>query len=82
MSHHADLSAVAGVLRSHQTFLITSHARPDGDAIGSALGLMHLLESLGKQPSVAFADPIPVIYRTLPGRQPHHPHPPPPPPRK
>lgn len=62
--------AIAKILRiisDNETFFITSHARPDGDAIGSALGLMHLLDSMGKQVTVAFADRIPTMYRCLPG---------------
>jgi phosphoesterase RecJ-like protein len=62
--------AIARILRivcDNETFLITSHARPDGDAIGSALGLMHLIESIGKRATVAFADRIPTMYRCLPG---------------
>lgn len=65
------------LLREHEHFLLTSHARPDGDAIGSALGLMHLLEDMGKRVDVAFADPIPVIYHSLPGAERiHHTDPP------
>ena len=45
---------------------MTSHARPDGDAIGSALGMLHLLEGMGKSVTVAFADPIPSMYHCLP----------------
>jgi phosphoesterase RecJ-like protein len=62
--------AIARILRivcDNETFLITSHARPDGDAIGSALGFMHLVESMGKRVTVAFADRIPMMYRCLPG---------------
>jgi bifunctional oligoribonuclease and PAP phosphatase NrnA len=55
------------ILRNRETFLVTSHSRPDGDAIGSALGLLHLLESMGKRVTVAFADPIPSMYHCLPG---------------
>jgi phosphoesterase RecJ-like protein len=55
------------ILCEHESFLITSHARPDGDAIGSALALMHLLEPMGKRVTVAFADRIPTMYRCLPG---------------
>src|ERR1700761_1756802 len=55
------------ILADHESFLIKSHAPPDGDAIGSALGLMHLLESMGKRVTVAFADRIPTMYRCLPG---------------
>jgi phosphoesterase RecJ-like protein len=62
--------AIARILRifcDHESFFITSHARPDGDAIGSALGLMHMLESMGKSVTVSFADRIPTMYRCLPG---------------
>jgi len=64
LSYPAQLLAL---VREREHFLITSHARPDGDAIGSALGLMHLLDGLGKRVEVAFSDPIPAIYQTLPG---------------
>jgi phosphoesterase RecJ-like protein len=55
------------LLRERNSFLVTSHARPDGDAIGSALGLMHLLDAMGKQVTVAFADPIPPAFHCLSG---------------
>jgi phosphoesterase RecJ-like protein len=61
------IARILRILRDHETFLVTSHARPDGDAIGSALGLQHLLESIGKRVTVAFADPIPTMYQCLPG---------------
>ncbi len=57
------------LLREHKSFLVTSHARPDGDALGSALGAMHLLESMGKQVTVAFADPIPRPFTSLAGAE-------------
>lgn len=64
----ADATArILQIIADHESFLITSHARPDGDAIGSALGLMHLLEPMGKRVTVAFADRIPTMYRCLPG---------------
>ena len=69
MSDLEKIPALLQLIRERQRFLVTSHARPDGDAIGSALGMMHLLEGLGKQVDVAFADPVPVIYRTLPGAE-------------
>jgi len=61
------ISALLTLIRERQSFLITSHARPDGDAIGSAVGMMHLLDAMGKDVQVAFADPIPLIYGYLPG---------------
>ncbi len=59
-------AAVAAALRGRQSFLLTSHARPDGDAIGSCLAMALALQSLGKQTRVVLRDPVPLPYRTLP----------------
>lgn len=67
MSNINPISALLELLREPRSIVITSHARPDGDAIGSSLGLMHLLESMNKEVTVVFADPIPLIYQYLPG---------------
>ncbi|GAA3748641.1 DHH family phosphoesterase [Terriglobus aquaticus] len=63
----ADLSTMAAAILGFQTFVVTSHARPDGDAVGSALACAEMLRYLGKQCDVVFADPIPQVYLTLPG---------------
>jgi len=47
-------------------FVLTSHARPDGDAIGSALACCQVLRSMGKQAEVVLHDAVPRIYRPLP----------------
>ncbi len=47
-------------------FVLTSHARPDGDAIGSALACCEVLRRLGKDADVVLHDPVPRIYRPLP----------------
>jgi bifunctional oligoribonuclease and PAP phosphatase NrnA len=47
-------------------FLLTSHARPDGDAIGSLLALYQVLRQLGKSSHVVMSDPVPLIYSPLP----------------
>ena len=36
------------LVRSHDRFLLTSHIRPDCDALGSELGMAGVLEALGK----------------------------------
>ena len=41
-------AVVAAALRERQSFILTSHARPDGDAIGSQLALAFALDALGK----------------------------------
>ena len=43
-----DLSRVAEALRGHERFLLVTHENPDGDALGSIVGLTHALEGLGK----------------------------------
>jgi phosphoesterase RecJ-like protein len=61
------VAAVAAAIRGRRTFILTSHARPDGDAVGSCLSLALALEQLGKQARVVLRDPVPTPYRTLPG---------------
>src|SRR5262245_6413225 len=47
-------------------FLVTSHTRPDGDAIGSTLALSLILRKMGKSAELVLGDSVPVIYRPLP----------------
>jgi phosphoesterase RecJ-like protein len=53
-------------IAARKRFLLTSHARPDGDAVGSALACAQILRSLGKEADVVLSDGIPYIYRPLP----------------
>ena len=46
--------------------MLTSHARPDGDAIGSALACGQILNALGKEAEIVMHDPVPRIYEQLP----------------
>jgi len=47
--------------------LIASHVRPDGDAIGSVLGVGLALRDAGKQVQMCLADGVPSAFRHLPG---------------
>jgi phosphoesterase RecJ-like protein len=58
----------AEVRRGHR-FLITSHARPDGDSIGSQLALALTLDRLGKTTRIVNRDQVPVPYRSFPGSE-------------
>lgn len=58
---------VAAAIRRHDAFLITSHARPDGDAIGSQLAMAFALDALGKRVRLVNHDPVPGPYRGFPG---------------
>lgn len=47
------------IIHAHQRFVISSHVRPDADAIGSELGLARVLESLGKTVRIINTSPTP-----------------------
>ena len=55
------------ILEGSEHMVLTCHVRPDGDAIGSTLGLWHLLRLLGKDPTVIVPDKPPVSLAFLPG---------------
>ena len=64
-----DLERVANELRSRDRFLLTAHEGPDGDALGSLLGMHQLLNKLGKDSVMFMAAkefPLPIEYRFLP----------------
>jgi phosphoesterase RecJ-like protein len=60
-------AAVAAAIHARQSFILSSHARPDGDAVGSQLALAFALDSLGKQVRLVDRDPVPSPYRDFPG---------------
>jgi phosphoesterase RecJ-like protein len=60
------LNEVLQQIGRRNRFVLTSHARPDGDAIGSALACCQILRLLGKQADVVMHDPVPRIYQPLP----------------
>lgn len=60
---------VANAIRARDSFILTSHARPDGDAVGSALALALALDTLGKRTTVVLRDPVPQPYLTFPATE-------------
>jgi bifunctional oligoribonuclease and PAP phosphatase NrnA len=58
---------IRDAILARQRFLITSHARPDGDSIGSQLAMAYALEALGKDVRLVNADPAPQHYMEFPG---------------
>ncbi len=65
----APTSAIEEVLDSIARagrLLVTAHARPDGDAVGSLLACWMMLERMGKHADMALSDGVPRIYRGLP----------------
>jgi len=58
---------ILAVIREHKTFCIVGHMRPDGDCIGSQLGLALALRNEGKRVTVWNQDSIPLKYKFLVG---------------
>ncbi len=78
MNSPIDWDALAKIIHDNQRFLLTSHIRPDCDALGSELGMAGVLRALGKDvrivngqatpPNLAFIDPqgeLEVIHETV-----------------
>jgi phosphoesterase RecJ-like protein len=61
------LSQVVELIEHKDRFAITSHVRPDGDSLGSSLGLYWLLRALDKDVEVIMRDAAPHSYEQLPG---------------
>lgn len=61
------LDAMIACIRAHDSFRIITHSRPDGDAIGSLLGLHHFLRSLGKATRLFTEGPLTKQFRFLQG---------------
>jgi phosphoesterase RecJ-like protein len=66
MQRADDIHAVLRAIDSRNRFLVSAHARPDGDAVGSILGCGMILEQMGKQADLVSCDRVPLIYRGLP----------------
>jgi bifunctional oligoribonuclease and PAP phosphatase NrnA len=60
-----DPSAFIGLVRGHESFVLTTHVNPDGDALGSEIGFAEWLLSLGKTVRVINHSPTPYNYLFL-----------------
>lgn len=59
------IDRILGVIRESKTFCVVGHVRPDGDCVGSQLGLTLALQSEGKKVVCWNEDTIPQKYRFL-----------------
>ena len=62
-----DFEALSRVLSESDSFFITGHTMPDGDCLGSVLGLGIALQNTGKSVVMHSPDSVPAIYKYLPG---------------
>jgi len=60
-------AAIAQMFQRAQRILLVSHIRPDGDAVGSLVGLGLSLQTLGKDVQMTLADGVPISFRHLVG---------------
>ncbi len=58
---------VIRLIKENNRFLVLSHVNPEGDAVGSLLGLALALRDMGKDVTAYLEDPVPEIFRFLPG---------------
>lgn len=65
----ATFEQIGAVLRERQSFVLLSHVRPDGDAIGSQLGLGFSLLAAGKQVRMLNEDGLPDSLAFLTGSE-------------
>ncbi len=61
------LSRIVQAIRDRKRFLLSSHARPDGDSIGAQLALSHALAQLGKTVRIVNHDAPPPSLASIPG---------------
>src|SRR3954468_17148535 len=62
-----EIERIAAALRARRRFVLSSHARPDGDSIGSQLAMLYALRDMGKEAIAINADPAPPPLMAFPG---------------
>jgi phosphoesterase RecJ-like protein len=62
-----ELARIVEAIAAGRRFVISSHMRPDGDAVGSSMAMAYALRALGKEARVVFKDPAPEPLRAFPG---------------
>jgi len=56
-------------IRKNESFVISTHVNPEGDAIGSEVGLALALIKMGKKVSILNTDPVPEFLKFMPGSE-------------
>ena len=69
MPENTTFFGIGKAIEDHNSFVVVSHVRPDGDAIGSTLALGHALEQLGKSVRYLNNDGCPPSLKFLPGSE-------------
>ncbi len=64
-----EIQEIRQLLTVNSKIVITSHHNPDGDAIGSVLGLYYILKEFGVESNLILPNDIPEFLSWLPGSQ-------------
>jgi bifunctional oligoribonuclease and PAP phosphatase NrnA len=64
-----DWKKFVDIVQNHQRFVLTTHIRPDGDALGSEIALAEALENLGKNVLICNAFTVPPDLRFIDGKK-------------
>jgi len=67
MTKNKLIAQICEAILERQHFVLTSHSRPDGDAIGSQLAMAYALRELGKVVHCVDSDPAPPQFQTFAG---------------
>ena len=67
--NETDVERLKATIRDNNFFVLTCHAGPDGDALGSTLGMAHYLKALGKEAVVVAPDAYPDFLAWMPDSQ-------------
>ena len=67
MTTNAPIKDIVAAIHARQRFVLSSHARPDGDSVGSQLAMAYALRALGKEAVVVNADAAPPPLMQFPG---------------
>ncbi len=65
--NEADIAALGKKIDAADRILVVSHIRPDGDAVGSLLGLGLALQEMGKEVNCVLEDGVPLTFHHLYG---------------
>ena len=62
------IEQIAEIINKHDNFLVITHVNPDGDAIGSLLGMYLALREMGKTAAPVLGTKFPALFEFLPGK--------------
>lgn len=68
-SRNDRIQEIVTSIMANRRFIVTTHVRPDGDALGSLLAMVSMLRRLGREADAYCQDPVPHLYAFLPGAE-------------